>query len=124
MIYLITLEWLKVKRLRSFRWVVAGYLILLPALYMLTNKIPEQQFENPFFSTAQFYQFPTVWEFLGYLGSWLIFFLLGFLSVLLITQEYQHKTIRQNILNGMERKDIYISKLLFLFIWVLVLPYI
>ena len=116
MFYLITLEWLKVKRLRSFRWVVAGYLILLPTLYMLTNKIPEQQFENPFFSTAQFYQFPTVWEFLGYLGSWLIFFLLGFLSVLLITQEYQHKTIRQNILNGLERKDIYVSKLLFLFL--------
>lgn len=105
---LLNIEWLKLKRNKSFRVFFALYLIGLPLLFPIALQMdfPRE------FSIKKIYAFPDVWSFLGYLGSWLTFFCFGLLSITLITQEYQFKTLRQQIINGLSRTEFLLSKLL------------
>jgi ABC-type transport system involved in multi-copper enzyme maturation permease subunit len=48
------------------------------------------------------------------LGNWLTFFVLGFLSVLSITNEFSNRTLRQNIINGLSRTDFFLAKLIYI----------
>ncbi len=59
-----------------------------------------------------FYQFPGVWDYLGYAGNWMVFFFLGVMVIYIVTLEVTHKTMRQTIINGMTRRSFFISKLL------------
>ncbi len=105
---LLHIEWLKLKRNKSFHVFFALYLIGLPLLFPigLQMDFPRE------FSIRKIYAFPDVWSFLGYLGSWLTFFCFGLLSITLITQEIQFKTLRQQIINGMSRTEFLLSKLM------------
>ena len=62
-----------------------------------------------------FFQFPTIWEYQAYGGSWLSFIFLGYLGVFLITSEFDFKTLRQNIITGYSRKDFFLAKLIIAF---------
>jgi len=86
-------------------------------------------------TVESFFQFPNVWIYLGYVGSWLTFFFMGFMGVLMVTNEYANKTLRQNIITGLTRKDYFLSKLYFMLavsicatiyyvIWALILGFI
>jgi len=108
MIRLLQIEWLKLRGNKSFRVFSILYLIGLPLLFpiALQGDFPKE------FSITKIYAFPDVWAFLGYLGSWLTFFCFGLLSIALITQEYEFKTLRQQIINGLSRQQFLGSKLL------------
>jgi len=108
MLRLLQIEWLKLSRNKSFRVFFVLYMIGLPLLFPigLQMDFPRE------FSIKKIYAFPDVWAFLGYLGSWLTFFCFGLLSVTLIAQEYQFKTLRQQVINGLSRKEFLLSKLL------------
>lgn len=58
-----------------------------------------------------FFEFPTVWDYMGYIGNWLVSFFLGFVIIYMITSEVTNKTMRQNIINGHTRKDYFLGKL-------------
>jgi hypothetical protein len=58
--------------------------------------------------------FPTVWQTLAYVGNWLCYFIMGFIAVLTVTNEFSNRTLRQNIISGVSRMDFYLSKLYFL----------
>ena len=111
MFYLIALEWKKWNKNIAFRVLMAFYLILLPAILLTGKRI--EHLPPPIGTNEVFYIFPTVWTYLGYVGNWLSFFFLGFLSVLIITTEYSNRTLRQNIINGISRKAFFLSKLYF-----------
>ena len=112
MLHLILLEWHKQKRSRNFQVLVGFYLLLLPTLMLLTKNISE--FPPPINSSDAFFEFPSNFIYLAYLGNWLAFFFLGFMSVTFITQEYAYKTLRQNIINGLSRQEYYWSKVFFI----------
>jgi hypothetical protein len=54
--------------------------------------------------------FPTVWQYLGYIGNWLCFFFFGFLSIVVVTTEHSYRTMRQNIITGLSRQQYFLSK--------------
>jgi len=56
-------------------------------------------------------QFPNIWEYLGYVGNWMVFFFLGVVVITIISSEVQYKTQRQTIINGMERNTYFKSKM-------------
>lgn len=58
-----------------------------------------------------FYHFPDVWQNLAYVSG---FFkaILAFMVVISITNEFTYRTIRQNIIDGLSRKQFIISKIL------------
>ncbi|MCC6727086.1 MAG: hypothetical protein IT258_21465, partial [Saprospiraceae bacterium] len=64
----------------------------------------------------QFFVFPSVWEWLGYAGNWISFFVLGFIAVLMVTNEFSNRTLRQNIIGGLHREEFFKSKLVFILV--------
>jgi len=99
---LIAIEWLKIKRYRTF-WVLTGlFLLLLP----LWNVEVANGFlkiggagknSMNFLSTA--YSFPQVWGNLGFWGSIFIMFI-SILVIIITTNEYTFRTNRQNVIDG------------------------
>ena len=114
MIHLLKLEWLKQKDYILFRILLVVYAVMLPALLMIGKKIKISGGELPFNPQISLFHFPTVWEWLAYIGNWLVFFVLGFMAVLIITNEHSFKTLRQNIITGLQRKNWFWSKALFI----------
>jgi hypothetical protein len=112
MSYLLQLEWLKQRKHKTFLLLGALYLILLPASLLIAKSI--KQWPPPINTSDTFFSFPDVFIYLGYAGNWLTTFLLGFLSVVFITQEFSSRTFRQNIITGLSRSDLFRSKLYFI----------
>lgn len=111
-IYLFQLEWLKWKKHRVFLIFVLFFSVLLPGILLSAKNLPD--IENPIhISNEVFFMFPTIWIFIAYIGNWLAFFLLGYLGVVIVTTEYQNKTLRQSIMSGVSRADFLWGKLVF-----------
>jgi len=55
---------------------------------------------------------PLIWDYLGYAGNWIVFFFLGALVIYTVTIDANNKTLRQNIITGLSRKEFYLSKIL------------
>lgn len=57
------------------------------------------------------YHFPDIWHNLAYVSTFFKF-ILAIVIIISITNEYSFKTVRQNILDGFDRKDFLTSKVL------------
>ncbi len=110
-LFLLELEWLKIRNYRPF-WVLSGAFVLIMGAFMpfiKAIKMPKEVFD---LTTSL--MFPNVWHNLAYWGNWAAFFSIGFLSVLSITNEFEFKTLRQSVISGLSRTDVFRSKLLFI----------
>lgn len=110
-LYLLKLEWLKVKNYMPFLVLSAMYILLLP-LFMAVGKsinLPKE-----LGGTDVYYMFPNIWQSLAYVGNWLAYFIMGFIAVLTVTNEFSNRTLRQNIISGISRTDFFLSKAFFL----------
>ena len=107
MLHLLKIEWLKIKNYRAF-WVfsvfylVSIFIVNYIAWYIerrTTSEIPE--------STAilgHAFSFPNVWQTVGWLSSWLLYFP-GMIIIMLMVNEVNFKTHRQNIIDGWSRQQ-------------------
>ena len=95
--YLLKLEWLKIKNYMPFIVLTGMYVFLLPTVMSVGKSI---SFPKDFGIDA-YYMFPTIWQSLAYVGNWLSYFILGFLSVLTVTNEFSNRTLRQNIISSL-----------------------
>jgi hypothetical protein len=109
MLHLLKLEFLKVKNYKPIIVMAILYLVLLPATLLLGKALPEEP--AAFFGIPGCYNFPNIWKYMGYIGSWLGFLFLGFMGVLSITMEFGNKTLRQNIITGLSRKEYFSAKI-------------
>ncbi len=112
-LYLLKLEWLKVKNYMPFLVLSAMYIVLLP-LFMAVGKsinLPKE-----LGGTDVYYMFPNIWQSLAYVGNWLAYFIMGFIAVLTVTNEFSNRTLRQNIISGISRTDFFLSKTYFLIV--------
>ena len=110
-IYLLKLEWLKLKSYKPFLVLAGMYFLLLPLVMSvgLNFNLPKQ-----LGSMQAYYMFPTVFQTLAYVGNWLSYFIMGFMAVLTLTNEFSNRTLRQNIISGISRTEFYLSKVYFL----------
>jgi ABC-type transport system involved in multi-copper enzyme maturation permease subunit len=108
---LIVLEWLKFSKNPVVRALFAGFIVLFP-FAILSGKEVFKNTAPPFPHSSIFYEFPTVWDYQGYAGNWLVSFFLGFMMIHVITSEVSNRTMRQNIIIGMNRTEFFLSKLL------------
>ncbi|HEV7332881.1 MAG TPA: ABC transporter permease [Flavisolibacter sp.] len=126
MLHLLKIEWLKIKNYRAF-WV---FTILYLASIFLVNYIfwniqqqtfernpgAEQIFGNPF-------AFPKVWQTVGWTSSWLLYFP-GMLMIMLMTNEFNFKTHRQNIIDGLSRHQFITVKMVMILLLAVVITLI
>jgi len=105
----IKLEYLKYKKNSVVTMLVGFYFLFFPFVIFFGQEL---KVNLPDFIPNKnvFFEFPTVWDYFGYAGSWLVFFFLGVSVIYMTCMEVTNKTMRQSILNGFSRKDFFISK--------------
>ncbi len=114
---LLTIEWLKLRRYRPFWVLLILYFVVLGLVSCsvmlffeyLASRGAKFQGIDP--TIVPFYDFDDVWQNLTYLATYYKIFL-GFIVVMSITNEYDYKTIRQNIIDGLTKKEFLGTKLL------------
>lgn len=113
MIHLLQLEWKKIAPNRAFKVATGMYIILLPLFYLTIKSMfkPSMSRGAEMAIIESFYVFPNIWDTVSYWASYLTFFLLIYLVVWMITSEYTFKTMRQNLITGMERRSFLLGKI-------------
>lgn len=127
MLQLFKTEWLKIKNYRTF-WILFGsFFTFLPFTFLMTaNRFMRQfdQFEGKSIEAAMVkrlfsspFIFPNVWHGAAWFGG-LFFIIIGMLFIMLITNEVQYKTHRQNIIDGWSRMNYITAKITLLIFFV------
>lgn len=127
MFSLFKIEWLKIKTYRTFWILFSSFLVFFPvAFYFSASKymnamggrgsLQEEMLKSML--SAPFV-FPRVWLAASWMGG-LFFVLIGMLFILLVTNEVQYRTHRQNIIDGWSRMDFLKAKFSLLIFFVLV----
>ncbi|MES2732673.1 MAG: ABC transporter permease [Bacteroidota bacterium] len=118
---LIEIEWLKNRHYRTF-WVVIGVYFLVLGFVCSNGKQVLAFLERKGIKYEQFkptmlpiYDFPDVWQNITYMASFFKIFL-AFGIIISITNENSYRTIRQNIIDGLSKKDFIFSKVGFIFL--------
>ncbi|MFK7810766.1 MAG: ABC transporter permease subunit [Saprospiraceae bacterium] len=109
MLYFLKIEWKKFYKNTVFRVLAILYMLVMPGIFTLLYIVPKPEIAQN--EMQGFFMFPNIWKYVGFLGNWSVFFLFGFAMILSITTEYSNKTLRQNIITGMTRRDFFLSKL-------------
>lgn len=116
--HLLKTEWLKVRKYWAFWGIFALVLIAYPGIsYLFYTGYQDLRDSNRQmdallkFAVGSPFGFPEVWHTLAYIASYLVF-IPGVLVIMLITNEYQYRTQRQNILDGWSRSQFLWAKLL------------
>lgn len=111
---LLEIELRKLIPYRSFWVAVLAYAILMPGLFISLYRfnINIQSFTLGF----NFYNFPDVWHNTTYIASWFNV-LLYFFVILVVTNEYQFRTVRQNVIDGLSRWQVLLGKVLLLLLF-------
>ena len=114
---LFRIELRKIIHNRIFWITFGGYVVTLLMILMGMQRQLTNINENLSEGSAKFipmlpteiYSFPHVWHNLTYIASFLMIFL-AVVMVILVTNEYAYNTMRQNLINGMSRVELVLSK--------------
>ncbi len=115
MLHLLKIEWLKVKDYKAFWIFIILYLFAILGINYIGYYINEVTVESMPASQVLLgtpYAFPKVWQTVGFMSSWLLYFP-GILFIMLLTNEFNFKTHRQNIIDGWTRSDFVTVKFVF-----------
>ncbi len=133
MLRLLEIEYNKLRYSRSARILIITYFILITFIALIASiefKIGEIEFRV---ADQGIFNFPYIWHFNAYIASLLKLFL-AIVIVSMMSNEYSNRTIKQNLIDGLSKKEFIMSKFLtvlvfagistlFLFIVSLILGY-
>lgn len=105
---LLALEYAKFRKSAVIGLLTISFAIMMPTVIFVGKEF--KNLPKPLPGNEIFFNFPTVWDYLGYAGSWLVFFFLGLISVFIVVNEVSFKTFRQNIIIGLTRRTYFLSK--------------
>lgn len=115
MLHLLKIEWLKVKNYKAF-WIftILYFFAILGINYTgyYVNELTLQNVPQSQLLLGTPYAFPKVWQTVGWMSSWLLYFP-GILFIMLLTNEFNFKTHRQNIIDGWTRQQFITVKFVF-----------
>jgi len=105
MVELLKIEYLKVKHYTVVRAFLLLFVILLPLLFYGMGMI-----EFPLYpSKGELFGFSSVWKYLTYIASFFNVFP-AILIIVLVCNEVTFKTQKQNVIDGLSRKQVILSK--------------
>jgi len=115
---------LEIELIKSLKFKAIWWLGLVYFVVMATILFGVETFINEIVSDAgsnlpiqipglSLYSLPDAWHNLTYLASFLKIFL-AVISIILITNEFNYKTVKQQIINGLSRAESYWSKVILL----------
>jgi ABC-2 type transport system permease protein len=108
---LLSIEWLKIRKLNAVLIIVFIYLCLLPSwMYAMNLWFTQVNKAIPLFpSTKVLWSFPQVWRFVSYSASYFNI-LFAVIVVILTTNEFTNRTLRQHIIDGQSKQKVILSK--------------
>lgn len=105
---LISIELKKISPYPTF-WIMLGiYMVLLFLMFFFLRSLKPAG-PLAFLNLDSFYSFPMLWHSLTYVASFFTL-LLGILVIILITNEFSFRTVRQNIIDGLSKADFMLAK--------------
>lgn len=122
MIHLLKIEWLKVKNYKAFWVFVILYAFAILGVNYIgyyVNELTVQAMPESKMMLGTPYSFPMVWQTVGFMSSWLLYFP-GILFIILFSNEFSYKTHRQNIIDGWTRSEFITVKFVFALIFSLI----
>ncbi len=106
MINLLKIEWLKVKNYTGFILLASFFVVGVAAcnyiVYLFIKNVLDKVQVSKIFLSGNPFDFNTVWTTVSYYSSYFLM-LPALLIVILISNEFNYKTHRQNIIDGMSR---------------------
>src|SRR5664279_580838 len=122
MLHLLKIEWLKVKNYKAF-WIFSilySFAILgINYTGYYVNELTLQSLPQSQLLLGTPYAFPKVWQTVGFMSSWLLYFP-GILFIMMLTNEFNFKTHRQNIIDGWTRMQFVSVKFVFAILFAVV----
>lgn len=115
MISLLKIEWMKVKNYKAFWIFTVLYVFAIVGINYIgfyVNTLSQQNIPGGSAVVSNYYGYPRVWGTVGYMSSWLLYFP-GILFIMLLTNEFNFKTHRQNIIDGWNRGQFITVKFVF-----------
>ena len=113
---LFKIEWLKLRKLNAFYIILGIFLVLLPTWMFALNFwfSALNRGLHIFPDSKEFWSFPSVWRFVTYSASWFTF-LFSIVIIILTTQEFENKTLRQHVIDGLSKSQVIFGKLIVIF---------
>ena len=119
MMRLLRIEWHKISANRTFKVLSIIYLVIIAVLSLgvmpffrwVKREIQGSELEALDPTMLPFYEFPDIWQNLTYVAIYLKVFL-ALSLIYAITNEYNYRTIRQNVIDGMSKHEFIWSKIL------------
>lgn len=111
MLRLLKIELFKLKHSRSVKVISSIYFILITFIALIASI--EFNFGNIHFRVADqgIFNFPFIWHFNTYMAAILKLFL-AIVIVSLMSNEYSYRTLKQNLIDGLSKKEFVLSKFL------------
>ncbi|GER58904.1 ABC transporter permease [Patiriisocius marinus] len=109
MIRLLSIELDKIKRNKAAKVIVSVYFLLIIAIALIASI--EFNFANVNFRIADqgIFNFPFIWHFNTYVAGILKIFL-AIVIVSMMANEYSYRTLKQNLIDGLSKKEFIFSK--------------
>ena len=112
MLRLLKIEWEKIYNYKTARIFIILYFALLASMGFLATIIkPSVGGVSLNLASLGAYIFPYVWQIISYFADFGSIFL-AIIIITNITNEYSYRTIKQNIINGLTKREFLLSKLL------------
>ncbi len=109
MMKLLKIEWLKIIPNRALWLFIGIYLLATPGIMSYMIKFAKK-LRQVSFAQLEYLSFPEVWNTVAYVGSY-FHVLLGLIVIYLITREFQFKTLRQQVMDGLSRIQLLLAKI-------------
>ncbi len=103
---LLKLEWEKTFWNGSFRAIIATYTLLFLMVVLIGSQVG---LNINGVRVDKLFVFPHVWQTLSWIASWFNL-LLGILMIVLVTSEFQFRTFRKQLIDGISRPQLLIAK--------------
>ena len=113
MIRLFNIEFYKIKHHKISKFLFFSYFVLLSSIALIASikfKLGTMEIQ---LAEQGIFNFPYIWHFNTYIADIFTFFL-AIIVVSMITNEYSYRTVKQNLIDGLSKKEFILSKFYFL----------
>lgn len=116
---LLQIEFIKLWNNRSSKILISTYFILITSIALVS--MIKFDFGDIHFQLADqgIFNFPYIWHFNTFFVAWFKLFL-AIVIVSMMANEYSNKTIKQNLIDGLSKKEFVLSKFLTVLVFALV----
>lgn len=108
---LLSIELQKIWLNKASRTLTLAYFILLSFIALIASIKFDLGIFKFHLAEMGIFNFPFIWHFNTYIAAWLKFFL-AIVIVSMMANEYSYGTLKQNLIDGMSKKELILSKFL------------